>query len=147
MQYDLLDLCFMSDKSASFFNFYKLVQFLVHFFSKNMVYTLLLYPVNHLISHLHKILVSDWLMNYESFLNTVQLINSTCAISTHPGTLHVDLVSFHRNTHILCRCDIKRKYQLCSRRINEKYRLYLMKVNEYVRYFSLILLEQWYFLY
>ena len=48
-----------------------------------------------LISHLHKILVSDWLMNYESFLNTVQLINST-----HPGTLHVDLVSFHRNTHI-----------------------------------------------
>ena len=33
-----------------------------------------------LISHLHKILVSDWLMNYESFLNTVQLINSTCVI-------------------------------------------------------------------
>ena len=48
-------------------------------------------------------LVSDWLMNYESFLNTVQLINCT-----HPGTLHVGLVSFlHQNTHILCRCDIK----------------------------------------
>ena len=66
----------------------------------------------------------------------MQLINCT-----HPGTLPVDLACFlHRNTHILCRCDIKRKYHLCSRRINEKYRLYLMKMNEYHSCYALVVL-------
>ena len=68
----------------------------------------------------------------------VQLINCI-----HPGTLPVDLACFlHQNTHILCRCDIKRKYHLCSRRINEKYRLYLMKMNEYHSCYALVVLIQ-----